>query len=140
MNTMSVRVYTRDELLSVLGRPKIRDVGVPVRIAARFTPRPNDPDNARYELISPCCGKRTYVDHGFVRRMISGQWPGQTFECGKPWVIGRGNPRNGGCRANYKVEPALIVDGHPTAFDLSWTGYGEISRHPGGSGPPRRRS
>jgi hypothetical protein len=140
MSTADVRVYTRDELLSVLGRPKIRDVGVPVRIAARFMPRPDDQDNARYELISPCCGKRTYVAHYFVERMVTGQWPDQGFECGRPWAGGRGNPRNGGCRARYDVQPALIEGGRPTAFDLTWTGHGEISKHPGGSGPTRWRS
>jgi hypothetical protein len=131
VNATDLRVYTREELLSVLGRPKIREAGVPVRIATRFTPNYEHPDDARYELISPCCGKRTYVEHGYVRRMITGQWPDQGFECGKPWAGGRGNPRNGGCRARYEVKPALVEGDHPTAFDLSWTGYGEISRHPG---------
>lgn len=139
MTATDTRVWTRAELLDVLGRPKIRTAGDQVRIDTRFTPRPNDPDNARYELISPCCGKRTYVQQWYVNRMDSGQ-RAQTFECGRPWAGGRGNPRNGGCRAQYEVAPALIEDGHPSAFDLTWTGYGEVSKHPGGSGPPRRRS
>lgn len=129
MNATQPRVWTREELLDIIKRPKIRNVGVPVRISARFTPRPDDQDNARYELISPCCGKRTYVAQYFVERMITGQWPDQSFECGKPWACGRGNPRNGGCRARYDVQPALIEGRHPAAFDLTWTGRGEVNKH-----------
>jgi hypothetical protein len=139
MQVTDLRVWTRAELQDrdTADLPRIRRAGDRVRVATRFTPRPDDPDNARYELISPCCGKRTYVQHGYVRRMITGQWPDQTFECGKPWAYGRGNPRNGGCRACYEVKPALIEDGRPTAFDLIWTGHGEISTHPGGPGSGR---
>ncbi len=139
MDTPGPRVWTREELLSADARPKIRQAGVQIRIATRFTPRPEDPDNARYELISPCCGKRTFVAQWFVDR-FSGPVSVNSFECGKPWAGGRGNPRNGGCRARYDVEPALVEDGRPTAFDLSWTGRGEISTHPGGSVSTRRRA
>jgi hypothetical protein len=122
MNATDVRVWTREELLDpTIRRPRLRR-GDSVRIAARFTPKADDPERARYELISPCCGKRTFVERGFVRRMLSGQWTNQYFECGKPWTCPRGNPRNGGCRARYTVTPALVKDGHPAAFDLTWDG------------------
>src|ERR1051325_11508597 len=139
MQVTDLRVWTRAELQDrdTADLHRIRRRGDRVRVATRFTPRPDAPDNPRHELISPCGGKRTYVQHGYVRRMITGQWPDQTFECGKPWAYGRGNPRNGGCRACYEVKPALIEDGRPTAFDLIWTGHGEISTHPGGPGSGR---
>jgi hypothetical protein len=53
---------------------------------------------------------------------------------------GRGNPRNGGCRAEYEVRVGTTKDGRAETFDLTWTGHGEISKHPGGSGPTRWRS
>jgi hypothetical protein len=114
-DTTELRTWTRAELLARSVDTRIRR-GTTIRIATRVN------SNGFYELISPCCGKRTYADGGYIDQMLSGRWPDQQLECGKPWTLRRGNPRNGGCRARYDVRPALVADGRVASFDLTWTG------------------
>lgn len=118
-------VYTVIELADPTNRPRVR-VGQPVLVAVPRHADQVDDSRSRYLIPSPCCGKVTTVTEWSVARLFDGRGgeDGGFLECGKPWWYRRGNPRNGGCRARYRVRPVPPADGgeHPDMFELTWTG------------------
>jgi hypothetical protein len=95
------RVYTVADIRAAGGLLDVRNEGTIVRLTPdRRTVADRVSD---YVVVSPCCGKRTSIYADVIEQVATGHWANTSFECGKAWANTKGNPRRGGCRAQYAV-------------------------------------